>query len=174
MDWEPFANCEEDGWRVGIPGLPVFGMCLRGQILNGIFVNHWLFSFRLCCHYQRKTGTSCFNQWWKVSCLQVCNTEVGGKTVIHEISWFLNKGFYKNGNRNLQKYVSPLSIFFDSLTCCSRFLPDANTILILLMSRRSRCWWWRHFCDFGGIFISMTISENIWNESFFVEVGRQR
>jgi len=128
------AGCEL--WRgVGISGLMVFFACACFVDLQMVYLsNCWLFSCRLCCHYQRKTETSCFNQWWnrytKSSALQACNTEVAGKTTIqsvNEISWVGNKSFYKNGNRttrNPQKHVSPFPISFDSLTCWSRFLSD--------------------------------------------------
>jgi len=116
---------------------------------------------------------------YKVSRLQAYNTGVAGETVIHEISWFLNKGFYKNGNRairNLQKYVSPFSSFF--------LIPSLVAPAFYLT--RARYWFFEwadvvgvgvgDICDFGGIFISMTISENIWilwNKPFFAEVRRQ-
>ena len=96
------------------------------------------------------------------------------------ISWVCNKKVFTRvvnwTTWNPQKYVSPCPNSFDPLTCCSCFLPDAITILTFF---------WRtdvvgfddgDLCDLGGIFISATISENIWilrSEPLFCRVGSQ-
>jgi len=102
-------------------------LTLLNQISTVYSLNLCLLSCILCCHYRRKTGTSCFNQWWDYDTKSPVS-EVAGKTVIqsvNEISWVCTtKAFTRMVIEQVKilKSTSPsvqsLSIF---LTCWSRF-----------------------------------------------------
>ena len=162
IGWKPVTNYQEDAWQVGISGLRIFWHLVAWSYSKWCTCWIIVFSFNLCCHCWEisgsAAGTSCFKMRlsYKVPCLQACNIEAAGKTIIqwlNEISWVRNKGFYKSGNRttrNPQKTSLPC---FDPLTCCSCFLPDPIMILTFFMNWRSRCffddwnlsWSWRNF-----------------------------